>query len=271
MRILRKILIQLATTFGTRGETICRLLISFLKYISIFGMLFFCLSLFGVNTNTLLASAGILSLVIGLGAQDLIKDILSGLFIIFEGEFRVGDIVMIGSYRGTVVEIGVRTTKIQDAGANIKIISNSDVSDVINMTKQYSFAFCDVGIEYGESLERVESILAKEFPNIKKRLPAIHDGPFYKGVVSLGDNSVNIRIMAQCHESDRVQLERDLNREMKILFDKHNINIPFPQVVINQPTEYTEATILEKMEADKFASEQKEATRELYEENNGEH
>lgn len=269
--ILRKILIQLATTFGTRGETICRLLISFLKYISIFGMLFFCLSLFGVNTNTLLASAGILSLVIGLGAQDLIKDILSGLFIIFEGEFRVGDIVMIGSYRGTVVEIGVRTTKIQDAGANIKIISNSDVSDVINMTKQYSFAFCDVGIEYGESLERVESILAKEFPNIKKRLPAIHDGPFYKGVVSLGDNSVNIRIMAQCHESDRVQLERDLNREMKILFDKHNINIPFPQVVINQPTEYTEATILEKMEADKFASEQKEATRELYEENNGEH
>lgn len=265
-KIVEKILHQLALTFDARGETVCRLMLSFVKYISGLGMIFYCLSLFGVDTKTLLASAGILSMIVGLGAKDLVADIIAGLFIIFEGEFRVGDIVSVGGYRGVVAEIGVRTTKIEDFGKNVKIINNSAVGDVINMTKQYSFAFCDVGIEYGESLERVENILDKEFPNIRRRLPAIQDGPYYKGVVALADNSVNIRIVTQCHEADRVQLERDLNREMKLIFDKYDINIPFPQVVINQPVEYQKATWAEKANADKFAREQKEMTKELYEE-----
>lgn len=107
----------------------------------------------------------------------------------------------------------------EDGSKNIKVIRNSNVNNVINMTIRYSYASCDVGIEYGESLERVETIFEKEFPNIKKRLPAIHDGPFYKGVVSLVDNSVNVRIIIQCAEADRIQLERDPNREMKLIFD----------------------------------------------------
>lgn len=253
----RKLLQLLSRTFGARGETVCRLLSSFVKYVSVIAVLYYCFALFGVDTKTLLASAGILSLVIGLGAKELVSDILAGLFIIFEGEFRVGDIVTIGDWRGTVLEIGVRTTKIEDPGNNVKIISNSAVSGVINMTRRNSFASCEVGIEYGESLERVENILAEELPNIKLRVPSIKDGPFYKGVVSLGDNSVNIKIVAQCAESDRMQLARDLNREMKIIFDKHDINIPFPQVVINQPKEYEKATMWERVRADKFNEEQK--------------
>ena len=106
-------------------------------------MLYYCFALFGVDTATLLASAGILSIAISLGAKDMVGDILAGLFIIFEGEFRVGDIVMIGDWRGTVLEIGVRTTKIEDGSKNIKIIRNSNVTDVINMTKRSSYAFCD--------------------------------------------------------------------------------------------------------------------------------
>lgn len=261
--VFREILRMLSKTFGARGETVCRLLRSFSKYVSVIAILYYCFALFGVDTKTLLASAGILTLVIGLGAKTLVSDILAGLFIIFEGEFRVGDIVTIGDWRGTVQEIGVRTTKIMDPGQNVKIISNSSVSGVINMTRRSSYTFCDVGIEYGESLERVESILAKELPAIKRRYPAIKDGPFYKGVVSLGDNSVNIRIMAQCAESDRVQLGRDLNREMKLLFDKYDINIPFPQVVINQPREYIQATEWEKRRADAFNEAQKELSKEM--------
>lgn len=111
-----------------------------------------------------------------------------------------------------------------------------------------------------------QNILAKELPQIKKRLPAIKDGPFYKGVVSLGDNSVNLRIMAQCAESDRAQLGRDLNREMKLLFDENNINIPFPQVVLNQPREYVKATELEKRRADAFNETQKELSKQMKEE-----
>ena len=265
--IIRKVLKMLSRTFGARGETVCRLVSSFAKYLSVIAILYYSFALFGVDTKTLLASAGILSLVIGLGAKTLVSDILAGLFIIFEGEFQVGDIVTIGDWRGTVLEIGVRTTKIEDPGNNVKIISNSEVSGVINMTRRNSFTSCDVGIEYGESLERVENILSKELPNIKKRVPSIKEGPFYKGVVSLGDNSVNIRIVAQCAEADRMQLARDLNREMKILFDKYDINIPFPQVVINQPREYEKATEWEKMRADAFNKSQKEMAKALGEEN----
>ncbi|MDV9527855.1 mechanosensitive ion channel, partial [Clostridioides difficile] len=195
---------MLSKTFGARGETVCRLLRSFTKYFSVIAMLYFCLALIGVDTKTLLASAGILTLVVGLGAKTLVSDILAGLFIIFEGEFRVGDIVTIGDWRGTVLEIGIRTTKIEDPSKNIKIISNSEVSGVINMTRQYSYSWADVGIEYGESLERVENILEKEFPNIRKRLPNIIEGPFYKGVIELGESSVVVRVMVLCTESDRV-------------------------------------------------------------------
>lgn len=255
--VVRKLLQMAARTFSAQGETICRLLRSFIKYGSCIAILYYCLALFGIDTKTLVASAGILTLVVGLGANSLVSDILAGLFIIFEGEFRVGDIVTVGTWRGTVVEIGIRTTKIEDGTQNIKIISNRDVTGVINMTRRYSYSWVDVGIEYGESLERVENILEEEFPNIKRRLPKIIDGPFYKGVVSLGDNSVNIRIMVSCAESNRIQMERDLNREMKLIFDKHDINIPFPQIVLNQPTEYKKATEWEKWKADKFTETQK--------------
>lgn len=261
--LVQKLLGLLATVLAARGETMCRLLSSFIKYATIIGMVYYCLMLLGVDTTTLLASAGILSIAISFGAKELVSDILSGLFIIFEGEFRVGDIITVGDWRGTVVEIGVRTTKVNDGSGNIKVIRNSEVSDVVNMTKLTSYASCDVGIEYGESLEHVENILAKELPNIRKRLPAIIDGPFYKGVVALADNSVNIRIVVECAEADRAQLERDLNREMKLLFDRHDISIPYPQVVLNQPTEYKKATEAEKRRADKFNAEQKEASKDL--------
>ena len=183
----------------------------------------------------------------------------------------MGDIVTIGDWRGTVVEIGIRTTKILDGSGNIKIISNSDVTGVINMTREYSYSWVDVGIEYGESLERVESILADEFPKIRERIPNILDGPFYKGVVSLGDNSVNIRIMVLCAEGDRVQMERDLNREMKLIFDRHNISIPYPQLVLNRPPKFQEATAWEKYKSDKFAKEQRDVSGSYVEEDEEEH
>lgn len=261
--VLRSILKFLSRSMNARGETVIRLVNNLVKYVAVIVALYFCFAMFGVDTATLLASAGILSLVIGLGAQDLVKDIVAGLFIIFEGEFRVGDIVTIGDWRGTVVEIGVRTTKIEEPGKNIKIINNSAISNVINMTRKESFAACDVGIEYGESLERVEAILAEELPHVRERLPKITDGPFYKGVASLADSGVVIKVVAQCAEGDRIQLARDLNREMKLIFDRHKINVPFPQVVVNQPVEFAEATAWQKRQAEKFAEEQRELGRDL--------
>ncbi len=263
--VIQKILQLLAGAMGSRGETVCRLLGSFIKYATIIGVVYYCLALLGVDTTTLLASAGILSIAISLGAKELVSDILSGLFIIFEGEFRVGDIIQVGTWCGTVVEIGVRTTKVMNGSQNIKVIRNSNVSDVINMTKQTSYSSIDVGIEYSESLERVEAILADELPKIRESIPAIIDGPFYKGVVSLGESSVNIRVVVQCSENDRGQVERDMNRELKLLFDKYDIAMPFPQIVVNKPEKKRRATAQEKADSARFREEQREATRDIKE------
>ena len=248
------------SVLGSRVETTGNLVVSVLRYGGIIGGLFYCLYLFGLNTASLLTSAGILSIVIGLGAQSLISDIIAGVFIVFEGEFRVGDIVTIGDFRGQVVEIGLRTTKIVDVSNNIKIFNNSSISGVLNMTKESSYASIDVGIEYGESLERVENVLSEAFPEIKKKLPAIIDGPFYKGVVELGDSSVNIRILATCKEQDRIQLSRDLNREIFLLFNKNNINIPFPQITLSylKENDNVELSRKEKNNAEEFVNTQKE-------------
>ncbi len=266
--VVQRVLQLLSTILNARGETICRLINSFLKYGVLIGMVYYCLVLVGINATTLLASAGILALAISFGAQSLVSDIVSGLFIIFEGDFRVGDIVMIGDWRGTVLEIGIRTTKIEEPAQNVKVIRNSDVTNVINMTKKLSFVNVNYSIEYNESLEHVETILAKELPHIAERLPAIVNGPFYKGVAAWSDSSVDLRINMSCKESDRMQLERDFNREMRLLFERYDINIPFPQVVVNEPTVPKSASAYEKWLAQEFNEEQKEVSKGIGEEVN---
>lgn len=250
---------------GARVETLGNLFVSVVKYGGMIGGLFYCLYLFGFDTTSLLTSAGILTVVVGLGAQSLISDIIAGMFIVFEGEFRVGDIVTIGDFRGQVIEIGLRTTKLLDIANNIKIFNNASISGVLNMTKESSFAFVTVGIEYGESLERVEAVLSKGFPKIRKKLPAIVEGPYYKGVLALNTSSVDIGIVARCAEQDRVQLARDLNREIFLLFKANNVNIPFPQVTVSylKDEEHTRVTPQEIKEAKKFAEEEKEKSQDI--------
>ena len=265
--IVQKVLSLVGRVLDARGLTICRLVSSVAKYGSMIGMLYWCLALLGVDTATLLASAGLLTFAVSLGAKDIVTDIISGLFIIFEGEFRVGDIIQVGGNKGTVIEIGVRSTKINDGSGNILVLRNSSVSNVVNMTKETSYAAVEVGIEYGESLERVEAILSRELPEMKKRLPAIIDGPFYRGISMLADNAVNIKIVAECAESNRGGLTSDLMREMKLLFDKYDISIPYPQVVVNQPIEFKKATLADKAAAREFNAEQKEAIKNMTDEN----
>jgi small conductance mechanosensitive channel len=258
-QIIQYIFSELAGNVGSRGETLCKMSNSLIKYALVIGIIYYSLSMVGIHTETLLASAGILSLIVGLGANQLIGDILSGLFIIIEGEFQVGDIVKLGEFRGTVVEIGVRTTKLVDDRNNTKIVNNSQISDIVNMTKNNSLAVCEIPIDYMESIERVEAVLMKEFPKLQKEIPSISRGPFYRGVSKLGDNGVILKIVAECREADRFQTERDLNRRLKIIFDENNISIPFNQVVVHEPTDYTRASVHEKAVADRFYEKQDES------------
>lgn len=250
----------------TRG--LLTILISVIKYAAVLLWLFFVLSSFGVDTTVVLAGIGILSLIVGLAIQPLLADIIAGLFIVFEDVFHVGDVIVADGFRGQVKEIGMRHTKLVDAGGNVKVINNSDIRSMVNLTDQLSVVSVDMSIEYGESLERVEAIIAQNIDKIKEAIPAIVEGPFYKGVSALADSSVNLKFFAKCEEDDRFQVERDLNRQFKLLFDKNNINIPFPQVVVNKPVEFASATEKEKEIAHEFVNEQKETSSGIEENNN---
>ena len=244
-----------------KGKAIVDIVCSLIKYAAVIVLVFFSLKTLGVDTTAILAGIGILGLVVGLGAQPLIADIIAGLFIVFEDVFDVGDIIVADGFRGMVKEIGIRTTKIVDTGGNIKVMNNADLKSIINMTNQLSLAICDIGIEYGESLERVEAILAANLDAVKAAIPDIKEGPYYKGVAELGNSAVIIRFVARCNEDARYQVERDMNRQFKLLFDKNNINIPFPQVVVNQPVSFENATKGQQRDAEQFVAEQKELSK----------
>ncbi|RJX24432.1 MAG: mechanosensitive ion channel family protein [Acholeplasma sp.] len=227
-------LVKLLTKKGHRAETLGILFTSIVKYISILIGLLLILSAWGVQTPTLLAGAGIAGLAVSFGAQGLLQDVFSGLSIIFERQFVVGDIVEVGNFRGTVKQIGPRNTRVQDIAGNVLIIANSDIREIVNLSAELSVAISDISVEYGADLIKVEEVIKEYLPEMKKSIPEIVEGPIYKGVNELADSSVVVRIAAKCEEKNRYDVTRALNRELKLLFDRKGINIPFPQVVVHQ-------------------------------------
>ena len=265
--ILRRIM-RMGFAKSSRSLTIVKLLENFVRWVIAIVAVLIILGAWGVDTATLVASAGVLTLIVGLGAQSLVADIVAGIFMVFEGEFQIGDIVIVNGWRGTVQEIGIRTTKLVDAGGNVNIINNSEITTVVNQTKDMSVAKCVVSIEYGESIPRVEVVIRDNLEKIRQSIPAILDGPYYKGVEALGASSVDLLLVATCREEDIYQVQRDMNRELKLLFDDNGISIPFPQIVLNQPTEFKKKTS-KKTEAGarEFLEEQKEQSKALEDEN----
>ena len=245
--------------------TVTLLLLNLLKWVVAIVAFFIIFAAWGADTTMMLASAGVLTLIIGLGSQALVQDILAGIFIVFEGDFQVGDIVIIDGWRGEVKSIGIRTTKLVDAGGNVKIVNNSDIRSIINQTQELSVAKCYVGIAYEDRIEKVEKIIADNLPKIKEKIPAIVEGPFYKGVTELGESSVNLLFVAKCKESDIYQVQRDLNREIKIVFDDNNINIPFPQITVsyNEGSNNSKVSNKVKHEAEEFVEEQKDLSKDI--------
>ena len=247
---------------SNRGMTIVKLINSFIKYLIAIIAFMMMLGAWGVDTSTLLASAGILSIIVGIGAQSLIADILAGIFIVFEGEFEVGDIVIIDGWRGTVDEIGIRTTKIIDWQGNIKIVGNNQITSIINQSKELSVTTCVISIDYREPIPRVELIIKQNLERIKNAIPEIVDGPYYKGVDSLGDSSVNLLFIATVKEADFYVVQRALNRELKMIFDENDVSIPFPQVTINQPEEFDlKISKNQQKQANTFAKEQSDVSK----------
>ena len=216
-----------------RVGTMSTVLISIVKYsMRIIG---FCwvLTIIGVNVSTIFASIGILALIIGFGAESLVADIVTGVFVLFENEYNIGDIIEVDGFRGTVTEIGIRTVSVQDSGGNIKIINNSDLKNIINRSNQKSTAVCDIGIAYETDLEEFDKLVIKIIDEITDRNPeAFKSGIKYLGVQELGDFSITLRFAAEAEENKVFATRRLLNKELKTAFDRHNVSIPFPQIEV---------------------------------------
>lgn len=211
------------------------LLGSAVKYsLGFMGALFIILA-WGVETTTLLASLGLVGLVVSFGAQGLVEDILSGLFLIMENQYQVGDIVLLDDFRGKVDHLGLRTTRFVDPiTLDVRIVNNSEVKSLINLSTELSLAICDMSIEYGEDLVKVETLINEYLPLLSKKYKMFVNGPTYVGVQALADSAVILRIVSKVKEDNLQAANRTLNRELKLLFDQNGINIPFPQLVLHK-------------------------------------
>lgn len=234
--LINWILYQIARVSDTRVETVCLLLKSSLKYICVVIFIYYGLAQFGIDTRTLLASAGILGLIISLGAKDLVADVIAGFFIIFEGTFAVGDYVTIGRFNGTVMSIGIRTTRIVRF-SEYRIMYNSTIRELSNWNGETGRAKIVVPISYKTDLLAVENILNEELPKLYSVISHLQSPPAYKGVEELGDKGVMLRIQAYCDGYSVYQVARSLSREVKLIFDRYHISIPYPVMEIQQPEE----------------------------------
>lgn len=213
-----------------REITVARLVSNLIKWVTVIVLIIAVLAIWGIDTTALITGAGVITLVVGLGMQSLIADVVAGLFIVFENEFNVGDIITVGDFRGTVVSIGIRTTKLEALG-NIKIINNSEIRGVLNQTVELSTAKSLIDIEYGASLERVEEIIKTKLPEIV--IDGVTGGISYDGVATLGASGVTLQFTAKCYEGDIFAIQREMNKRLKVMFDENGINIPFNQLVVH--------------------------------------
>jgi small conductance mechanosensitive channel len=243
-----------------RAKTVVTLFDGLVKYGCAIAVIIFVLKACGVDTAALIASVGVLTLIVGLGAQTLIADIIAGMFIIFENEFNTGETISIDGFRGKVMEIGIRSTKLLDAAGNIKIINHSNIVNVVNLSRELSLAVVDCDFPYDVPIEYIEKLFEKKFESIKEKITSIIEGPYYKGVTMYKDSNVTVKIVATCHEDDRFQVQRDLMREYRAILTEEGIDISYPQVVINQPINKKEikTTKKDKKTADNFVEIQKD-------------
>lgn len=218
-----------------RTGTIATVMSSLIKYGAVLIAFCWVLSIIGVNVSTIFASVGIVALILGFGAESLVADLVTGVFILFENQYNVGDIVEIDGFRGKVKEIGIRTLSLEDSGGNVKIISNSELKNIVNRSNYRSVAVADVGVSYETDLEELDEKLVKILATIKEKHPDVFVGRVEcTGVESLADFSVVIRFIADVNEENIFTGKRILNKELKIAFDKAGIEMPYPQIVVHK-------------------------------------
>jgi small-conductance mechanosensitive channel len=198
----------------------------------------------GIDIGPILAGAGILGLAIGFGSQALVKDLVSGFFLIMENQIRVGDVVRIGSTAGLVERITLRTVILRDLDGIVHTIPNGEISTLSNMTYGWSRANLDIGVAYKENVDEVMKVLedlSQRMCEEERYKSVILEKPTILGVDSLGDSAVTIKMIIKTAPLKQWEVAREFRRRVKNEFDRLGIEIPFPQrtVYIRQDEDLT--------------------------------
>jgi len=194
------------------------------------------LSDFGVKIGPLLAGLGVAGVALGFGSQFLVRDIISGFFIVLENQFRVGDVVKIGNYSGTVEKMYLRTTQLRSASGDLHVIPNGRIEGVTNLTRVWSRAVLEIGVSYSADLDEVFDALnevaarAEQDDFISKNLK---EPLAVAGVTDLGDSAVSVRLWGKVEPLQQWGVERSLRKLTKEVFDERGIEIPFPQITLS--------------------------------------
>ena len=222
-RLIGFVLDRIGKYLSSKEMTICRLLDSGFTYVGTIVMIIYTLSMFGVNTATLIGGVGATALIFTLGANSLIADVLAGIFIIFEGDFTVGDVVVIDGFRGIVTDIGMRTTKLmEESTRDIRIINNSTIKTLTNQSCENSVVIIDIPVSRSVGLDKGEEILREAIRKLPERYPKIIGMPSYWGISKLPEKNpftreltgFMARIAFDCTERDKERLTYQVSRSM---------------------------------------------------------
>lgn len=189
------------------------------------------LEVYGIAPTSLMASLGVVGIVIGLALQDLLKDFIVGISIVFEGQFSIGDWVQINGFKGEVLPSNLRTTKLKAITGEIKIIYNRNITEIINYSLVKATLIIDVGVSYDSDIEKVKAILDELCLKLKKtyNLEKIS----CLGIQELAENSIKYRLTTQISYEEQFDLDREIKKEIVLEFEKNNITIPYNQVVVH--------------------------------------
>ncbi|MGR3309603.1 MAG: mechanosensitive ion channel domain-containing protein, partial [Candidatus Brocadiales bacterium] len=234
--------------FSTRRkQTIAPLMKDAAKYLTFFFAVVLILRQIGINTSTILAGVGIAGLAIGFGAQTLVKDIITGFFIIFEDSISVGDVVMVGDIRGFVEKVGIRVTKLRTLSGQLEIIPNGEIGKIGNFNREWMRAIIEVGIAYEGDIDKAMKTLKEisdqyttEHPDIVLAPPEV------QGILEFGASEVTIRVLIKVLPMRHWEVEREIKLRIKKGFDEKGIEIPFPRHVVYHRED---ASLVEKTES----------------------
>jgi moderate conductance mechanosensitive channel len=221
-------------TLGRVGRRVVQVTIGTLT------ILILAASVWGFDLGPLVAFGAVFGAAIGFGAQDLVKDLISGFFILAENQFHIGDVVRIADTEGTVQDIQFRVTILRDVEGNKHFVPNGQIKVSSNYTAVYAKPLLDIGVAYKENVEHVMDVLRDELSQMAadpEWLDSMVEPPEVLGVQSLGDSAVVIRARLTVPASKRWESLREARRRIKNRFDEEGIEIPFPHLTINQPGE----------------------------------